>query len=218
MDKNKVYWNTRFIKEGKIWGESPSQSALYALKQFKNYKIQNILIPGSGYGRHTKFFSEKNYRVIGIEISDIAIEIAKKFDSQTKLFNCSVLELEIVDENFDAIYCFNTLHLFLRDERLLFLKKCFNQLNKNGLVFFTVFSENESSFGKGKELEINTFESKPGRPTHYFTENDLVDNFKDFRIIETGIMEESENHGDRGFHKHLLRYVLGQKLRNLTSF
>lgn len=212
IDKNKVYWNIRFSKEGKIWGESPSESALYALKLFKGHEIQNILIPGSGYGRHTKFFSESNYKVIGIEISDIAIEIAKKFDSQTKFLNGSVIEMEIFDVKFDAIYCFNTLHLFLKKKRLLFLRKCFNQLNTNGLVFFTVFSEKETSFGKGKKLETNTFESKPGRPTHYFTEDDLVGHFKSFRIIETGIMEEQENHGDRGFHTHLLRYIFGQKL------
>lgn len=212
IDRNRAYWDNRYSKESKIWGESPSKSALYCLELFRKYEIKNLLIPGSGYGRHTKFFSENDYKVKGIEISEVAIEIAKKFDSQTDFFNGSVLEMEVVDVIFDAIYCFNTLHLFLRDTRLLFLSKCFNQLNTNGLVFFTVFSEKESSFGKGKELETNTFESKPGRPTHYFTEDDLVDHFKDFRIIETGIMEEQENHGDRGFHTHLLRYMFGQKL------
>ena len=212
LNGNKTYWDKRYSKEGKIWGETPSKSALYCLKLFKKYKIKNLLIPGSGYGRHTKFFSENKYQVIGIEISKIAIEIAKKFDSQTRFYNGSVIEIKTFDTNFDAIYCFNTLHLFLRDMRFSFLRKCFNQLNTNGFVFFTVFSEKESSYGKGKELETNTFESKPGRPTHYFTEDDIVDHFKDFRLIETGIMEEQENHGDRGLHTHLLRYIFCQKI------
>ncbi|MFW9873401.1 MAG: class I SAM-dependent methyltransferase [Candidatus Thorarchaeota archaeon] len=211
MDKNKAYWNTRFLKEGKIWGEFPSKSALCALELFKKYKIQKILIPGSGYGRHTKFFSKNNYKVIGIEISDIAIEMAKKFDSRTEFFNCSVLDMEFIDEYFDAIYCFNTLHLFLRDERLLFLRKCFDQLIKNGLNFLTVFSERESSFGQGKELEMNTFESNPGGPTHYFTEKDLIEQFKNYNILETGILKEQENHGEKGSHIHLLRYIFAQK-------
>ena len=122
------------------------------------------------------------------------------------------MEIETLDTHFDAIYCFSTLHLFLKDARLLFLRKCFNQLNSNGVVFFTVFSDKESSFGNGKELETNTFESKPGRPTHYFTEDDIVDHFKVFRIIETGLIEEPENHGTGGPHTHSLRYILGQKL------
>ena len=106
---NKEYWNERYLKEGKIWGEKPSKSSLYALKLFKKYKIKNILIPGSGYGRHTKFFSENNYSVVGIEISKIAIEIAKIFDVMTTFFYGSVLKMDIILGKFDAIYSFNTL-------------------------------------------------------------------------------------------------------------
>ena len=81
----------------------------------------------------------------------------------------------------------------------------------NGFAFFTVFSEEEPSFGKGKELELNTFESKPGRPTHYFTEEDLNEQFKDYNILEAGIIEEQENHGEKGPHIHKLRYIFAQK-------
>jgi len=115
------------------------------------------------------------------------------------------------DELYDAIYCYNTLHLFLRDERIIFLKKCYNQLKANGFVFFTVFSEKEESFGKGKEIEQNSYESKPGRPTHYFTDDDIIEHFKDYLLIETGILEEQEHHGEIGFHTHILRYIFAQK-------
>ena len=43
------------------------------------------------------------------------------------------------DELYDAIYCYNTLHLFLREERIKILKKCYNQLKANGFLFFVVF-------------------------------------------------------------------------------
>ncbi|MHA1931961.1 MAG: class I SAM-dependent methyltransferase [Promethearchaeota archaeon] len=211
-DENKTYWDSRFSKEGKIWGETPSKSAFYALKLFKRYKIQKILIPGSGYGRHTKLFSENNYQTLGIEISDKAIEIAKKFNPQTNFINGSVMEIDKLVETFDAIYCYNVLHLFLSNERQNFLKKCYTKLNKNGLVFFTAFSDKEASFGKGKELEKHTFESKPYRPTHYFFEDDLINHFKDFNILETNIIEEPEDHGENGPHTHILRFIFGQKL------
>ncbi|MHA2036368.1 MAG: class I SAM-dependent methyltransferase [Promethearchaeota archaeon] len=210
-DSNQTYWNNRFSIEGKIWGELPSKSALYALEQFKNYKIKNILIPGSGYGRHTKFFSQNKYTVVGIEISKIAYEMALKFDPQTNFINDSVMNVGFIEETFDAIFCFNTLHLFMKNERHSFLEKCYYKLKRNGLVFFTVFSEKELSIGKGKELEYNTYESKKGRPTHYFTEEDLNTHFKDYVILETGIIDEKENHGEQGSHSHLLRYIFAQK-------
>jgi len=119
-------------------------------------------------------------------------------------------------ELFDAIYCYNTLHLFLEKERIEILGKCYKQLKANGFVFFTVFSEKEKSFGKGKEIEQNTFESKPGRPTHYFTEYDIIEHFKnEYLIIETGIMEDQENHGEIGLHTHILRYIFAQKTEKI---
>jgi len=209
----KTYWNNRFSNGGKIWGDLPSKSAMYCLELFKKHNIKRILVPGSGYGRHTKLFSKNRYQVVGIEISETAIEISKEFDTQTKFFNYSVLEMDEQEEKFDAIFCFNVLHLFTEDNRIIFLENCYNHLSPEGFCFFTVFSDEESSFGKGKEIEKFTFESKPGRPTHFFTEADLIQHFNKYHLLDTGIIEEPENHGDRGAHVHLLQYIFAQKLK-----
>ncbi len=208
----KNYWDERFELEGKIWGESPSRSAMNALKLFQQESIKRILIPGSGYGRNSKLFSDNGFYVVGIEISSIAYEIAKEFDSKTRFINGSILDKVLEENSFNAVFCFNTLHLFMRKERLKFIKICKDVLKENGLIYFTVFSENDESYGKGKIVEeINTFESKPGRPVHYFTEKDLVEHFLDFNIIDTGIIKEEENHGKVGPHVHVLRYIYARK-------
>jgi hypothetical protein len=79
-------------------------------------------------------------------------------------------------------------------------------MKKSGLMFYTVFSEKEPSYGQGQQIEPNTYESKPGRPVHYFTESDLKGLFKGTEILETGIMEDAEDHG-AGPHTHILRYI-----------
>ena len=76
----------------------------------------------------------------------------------------------------------------------------------NGLMYFTVFSEKEASYGKGKKVEKDTYESKPGRSTHYFTDFDLRQHFQDMYITETGITEDPEDHGE-GPHTHILRFI-----------
>ncbi len=149
--------------------------------------------------------------MVGIEISDIAYNIAKNYDSKTQFILGSILEMPFNDDFYDAIYCYNTLHLFLKEDRIKILEICYKQLRANGFVFFTVFSEKEKSFGKGKEIEKNTFESKPGRPAHYFSEQDLIEHFKDYLIVETGILEDQEQHGEIGLHTHTLRYIFAQK-------
>jgi SAM-dependent methyltransferase len=206
----KNYWNGRFVREGAIWGEMPSRSAEYALELFQRNSVRRILVPGAGYGRNTRLFSSGGFEVVGIEISDEAFRIAEKFDEKTKFYNGSVFDMPH-DDGYDALYCFNLLHLFLGSERMLLLSRCREKLREGGFAFFVVFSELEESFGKGKELEHNTFESKPGRAAHYFTESDLLEHFRDFRSIETGIIEDTENHGEEGFHRHMLRYIFCQK-------
>jgi 2-polyprenyl-3-methyl-5-hydroxy-6-metoxy-1,4-benzoquinol methylase len=201
------YWDSRYKKEGKIWGERPSQTAVHAAKFFRRHRDKKLLVPGSGYGRNTRFFSAAGFNVTGVEISEEAVKMAREFDPGTQVYNISALDMSLLKETYDAVYCFNVLHLFREADRKDFIRQCAEKLNKNSLMFFTVFSENEASYGKGAEVEKNTYESKPGRPVHYFSEDDLRDHFKGMEIIETGIMEDEENHGDEGPHTHILRYI-----------
>jgi SAM-dependent methyltransferase len=209
----KEYWNSRFSKEEKIWGVLPSKTAYIALKLFQKNNIKKVLIPGIGYGRNSKLFSDNDFQVVGIEISEIAYEMAKLFDPKSKIILGSILDMPLNDELFDAIYCYNTLHLFLKRERTFILKNCYESLKKGGFVFFAVFSDKEKSYGEGKKIEENTFESKPGRPVHYFSKNDLIHHFKDnFRIIKNKITVDKEIHGAEGLHYHKLRYIFAQKI------
>ncbi len=204
------YWESRFSEEGKIWGESPSKSAHYALKLFLTHNVRTVLVPGSGYGRNTKLFSSSGFDVVGIEISQTAYQLANQFDPHSKFYNKSVLDMSFDNGEYDAIYCFNVLHLFRQNERELFLQECVSKLKERGLAFFTVFSDEEPSFGQGKETEKNTYESRPNRPVHYFTEDDLRKHFHDFEIIEIGIIQDPEDHGGQP-HTHILRYIFARK-------
>jgi SAM-dependent methyltransferase len=206
VEDAKDYWNERFKDEGKIWGELPSRTAQYALGLFRSANVNSVLIPGSGYGRHTKFFSTCGFDVTGIEISAVACNLAREFDPLSRFYNASILDMSFDTNRYDAIYCFNTLHLFRENDRRIFIQQCENKLNRGGLMFFTVFSEKESTFGEGKEVEKNTFESKPGRPAHYFTEDDLKAHFAKYDLVDVGIIEDPEDHGGKP-HTHTLRYI-----------
>jgi SAM-dependent methyltransferase len=205
LDK-KEYWESRFLAEGKIWGELPSLSAHYASALFLENNVKSVLVPGSGYGRNTKLFSTLGLNVTGVEISETAFKMASQFDPESKFYRGTVLDMSCDNLKYDAIYCFNVLHLFRQQDRELFLRECVSKLKDGGLAFFTVFSNKEESFGQGDEAEPGTFESKPGRPVHYFTEKDLKQHFHLFEIIDIGTFEDPENHGGHA-HVHVLRYI-----------
>lgn len=200
------YWDKRYRTEDKIWGELPSVTAYHALDIFREAKLKSILVPGSGYGRHTRFFSSSGFKVTGIEISAVALNLARQFDPLSRFYHASVLDMSSDDNKYDAIFCFNVLHLFREKERGLLIRECDYRLNEGGCMFFTVFSEKEPDYGKGKEVERNTFESRPGRPAHYFTEEDLRGHFATYNVIEAGVMEDPEDHGGNP-HIHILRYI-----------
>jgi SAM-dependent methyltransferase len=201
------YWDKRFEAEGRIWGDSPSLTAEHALEIFRNAGVQKILVPGSGYGRNTRLFSASGFDVTGVEISAAAYAMSLAFDKLSRFYKMSALNMVLIEGSYDAVYCFNVLHLFREKERQLFIQQCAGKIQGGGMMYFTVFSEEESSFGKGQETETNTFESKPGRPVHYFTESDLAAHFENMKILETGIKEDPEEHGSEGPHTHRLRYI-----------
>ncbi len=205
------YWNRRFSEEGRIWGERPSRTAVQAVALFRTYRAQKILVPGAGYGRHTDYFAAGGFTVHGIEISDVAVGLASRAGEGVVYYRGSILDMPFSEDRYDAVYCFNVLHLFRAADRRTFIGKCADQLRPGGVAYFTVFSEKEPTYGKGEKVEEGTYESKPGRPTHYFTEADLRDHFAAFEILETGLAEDQENHGKEGLHTHLLRTITARK-------
>jgi SAM-dependent methyltransferase len=206
IEDAREYWDQRFKAEGRIWGESPSRTAQYSLELFRQANVKNVLVPGSGYGRNTKLFSLSGFSVTGIELSPVAFNLAREFDTLSRFYNASVLDMSFDKNKYDGIYCFNVLHLFRENDRYAFIRECDKKLRESGLMFFTVFSEQEPSFGEGRETETNTFESRPGRPVHYFTEEDLKTHFAGYSVVDTGIMEDPEDHGGKP-HTHILRYI-----------
>ena len=204
------FWENRFKAEGKVWGGEPSNSVNIARDIFNKHGVHNVYIPGIGYGRNALFFKDKGYDVAGTEISPTAINILKEQAPDIRVKNQSALDVFADNEFFEAIYCFNVLHLFKLAERKKFIQVCEQQLKQNGIGFFVVFSEKEASYGKGQCVEENTFESKPGRPVHYFNEQDIKNHFTNFEILDLGIINDRENHG-QGPHEHILRFIAVRK-------
>jgi SAM-dependent methyltransferase len=202
-----TFLEERFCTESRIWGDAPSRSVPLAINLFKKAGVHQVLIPGSGYGRNADAFARAGFEVTGIEISPTALSLAPR-DSLNVRYHCgSVFDMPFENSMYDGIYCFNVLHLFLKHDRILFLQRCREQLNDHGIMFFVVFSDREPSFGKGRTVEENTFESRPGRDVHYYSKEDLVSEFPGMEILSTGMIEDPEDHGKEGRHTHLLRYI-----------
>ena len=181
----KKYWDQRYERPN--LGTDGYRTAWIAAELFGGgVRVNSILVPGSGYGRHTVLLATSRFDVTGIEISHTAVKLAREYDTRSRFFEGSALDLSFDADRYDAVFCFNVLHLFLAGDRAKLVRECVQKVGPGGLLFFTVFSDKEADFGKGNEVEKNTFESRPGRPAHYFTEDDLKLHFANYEIVETG--------------------------------
>jgi SAM-dependent methyltransferase len=208
MANHRDYWNAQFAQYNHIWGETPSKSAGIALARFREHKISKILVPGSGYGRNSRLFSTAGFDVTGIEISEEACALARAYDPATKLYNGSFLEDDFVHGPYQGLYCFNVLQLFLKPDRIRFVRKSAELLAPKGLIFFTGISDEDASFGQGEEVEAHTFAVQQDKTLHFFTPDDLKSHFEAFEILEVGDLEDQISHTRYGVKRYRIRYIL----------
>jgi len=177
------YWESRFKNEGAMWKFEPSDSALRALDIFKANDINNILIPGIGYGRNAKLFVESGFRVTGIEISQSAIETASANGLDCKIHHGSVTAMPFDNEKYDGIFCYALIHLLNRAERRAFLKFCYNQLEPGGLMIFAVAPKQMSLYGSGRYLSKDRYEISKGLKVYFYDDESVSREFSEYGLI-----------------------------------
>ncbi|MCT4595657.1 MAG: class I SAM-dependent methyltransferase [Anaeromicrobium sp.] len=205
------YWQNRYKNKEMIWGTEPSKTAIGAKEIFQHQNIKDILIPGGGYGRNTKVFSDAQFKVDTIEISKEAIYLGKQWDERTNFIHGSVLDMPLTGKIYEGIYCYNLLHLFLEEDRKILIQKCYKQLKRDGLIFCTVLSEKDESLGRGHMIEYNTFKDEKGKIVHNFTQKDMRIHFEEFNILKIGEIQEKIMAPGVGERMCNLRYILARK-------
>jgi ubiquinone/menaquinone biosynthesis C-methylase UbiE len=184
------FWENKFKNEGAVWSFEPSDSAFFALEMFRANQITKILIPGFGYGRNAKLFCDAGFEVTGIEISETAIEIARKKGLDCQVHHGSVTSMPFDTIQFEGIFCYALIHLLNKQERRKFLTSCYNQTGPGGLMIFNVSSKNLDSYGTGKLLSKDRYEISPGLKVFFYDDTSVTNEFAPFGMISSRDIEE----------------------------
>jgi SAM-dependent methyltransferase len=179
------FWESNFQEKQKMWGLTPASSAIMAASLFLENRFQHILIPGLGYGRNAKPFLNNGMEVTGIEISETAISLAKaQFgDRLQNIYHGSVGEMPFSDDHYDGIFCYSLIHLFDKPSRLKLIEDCFNKLKPGGIMIFITVSKQFPSFGQGKLLEHNRYETLPGVCLYFYDSSSIQQDFGSYGLI-----------------------------------
>lgn len=185
------FWEATFKDKQMMWGKVPSVMAELSVTLFKGKALKNILIPGFGYGRNGKLFNDNGFKVTGIEISETAIEIAKKqYGNSMTVYLGNVNNMPFDNDLYDGIFCYALLHLLDEKERINLIRNCYQQLHSYGYMVFVTLSINSQTYGEGVEISKNRFASKHGVNLFYYDIEAINEHFSDFELCEVKEINE----------------------------
>ena len=183
--QNTDIWEQHFQNKQEMWWLEPAKSALMTRDFFHEKWLQNILIPGIGYGRNAQIFRESSMSVAGIEISETAIEIGKKhYGESITFYNGSVTDMPFDDVVYDGIFCYWLIYLLGEDARRKLIRDCFAELETGGYMVFTVISKMANTYGTGRFLSTDRYEIHPGIEIFFYDRDSIRDEFGEYGLID----------------------------------
>ena len=185
------FWESSFRDKQEMWGWEPADATITTLELFKKHGLNKILIPGFGYGRNAKIFTDNGFKVTGIEISETAIDLAKKhFGDSMKVHHGSVSSMPFDQELYDGIFSYALIHLLSAKERIKLINDCYNQLKPNGYMVFVSISKMDFRYGQGKEISKDTFEPWSGLTLFFYDSDSIKSDFGNYDLIDAEIINE----------------------------
>ncbi len=127
-------WSTRTVKQELEAIEMETAPRLMFLKYLD--KSNKIIDAGCGFGKWVIFLNTRGYSIIGVDNSDLAIEILKSFNQSLQVETGDVLNLRYPDNYFDAYISMGVVEHF-EDGPLLALQEAHRVLKPNGLIFLS---------------------------------------------------------------------------------
>jgi SAM-dependent methyltransferase len=167
-------WDKVYSNDSAFFGEESSDFAQKCYSDFKRYDVKRLIELGCGQGRDSIFFASNGLDVYAVDSSKVAIEnIKQKMRGKNICLHLSHFEvrqtLPFDSSHFDAVYSHMFYNMRFIDEELKFLfKESSRVLKNNGLLYFSVRSDKDVLYNKGKKIDSNIYEIN-GFQIRFFT-------------------------------------------------
>jgi len=110
-----------------------------------NYNTGNFLDLGTGPGTQALQLSKYDFDVTGTDISQSAIENAKKLSNEINFLVDDILNSKLSDKKFDFILDRGIFHIFDIPQRPQYVKQIKRILNDDGILFLKCMSVDEQN-------------------------------------------------------------------------
>ncbi len=156
----------------------------------KNTKILDL---GFGGGRHAKLFAEQGFDVYGVDFSEEGImqtkKMLKKLGLNAQLKAGDMRNLPYDDDFFDGIISFAVFYYIDSEGMKKSIDELYRVLKKNGKALIVTRTTDDYRFGKGKQIEKNTFKlditetNETDMLMHFLSKEDVYEYYKKFNKI-----------------------------------
>lgn len=165
FNKDTVYWNAYYRKQPSILSTCSSfaRDMLSVMKaqEVEGQDTKYLLDLGCGNGRDSVFFAENGIHVIGIDASNVAIEILEQtHGSEEHLeFMCDdfVTASVLFHREYDYCYSRFTLHAISERQEQQLIANVYKALKKDGLFMIEARTIHDSIYGLGELVERNAY-------------------------------------------------------------
>lgn len=194
------FWNSKFSRDGYLYGISPNEFIESNTKLFK--ENAKVLCLGEGEGRNAIFLAKNNYTVTAMDASDIGISKLhfRAIEENVKIETiCIDLNHWNVSEKYDVIVA-SYLHMYKSERETLF-KKIEDSLVSGGYFIGEFFSSKQLSYTSGGPKDEDLL----------YTLDDFQKSFNScIKKVTQEIVELNEGKGHQG-RADVIRVIIEKK-------
>ena len=152
----KSMWDTKYSHSQYVFGKTPAKFLAANFDYIPSGST--VLDIGMGEGRNAVFLARKGYKVVGIDISSVAVRkaraLAQEFGVRIETIVASMTDYKIPDASYDAIICFYYVERSLHEKMMKWLRP-------GGILIYEAHTENQLKV-PGNEHYSRKYLLRPG--------------------------------------------------------
>ena len=185
VPRQKDAWDELYRSQFRPWKGVTSDTV------FPFKKGARVIDIGCGNGKTSFALMEAGYDVIGIDISDVAVEACNKmYGDRMKAVCASAESIPLENEDIDGAVMIHVLEHMTEEESKKALTELRRILKPDSRILVRVFHKDDMRSDKGERIDENTVVRGNGIRYRYFTETELRSLFTDLNEISLKRVED----------------------------
>lgn len=177
---------------------------------------KSILDCGAG-GRNPPLylFYIYGFKCSGIDIAEDSICKAHDFEKTNNCFlnieNGDFRSINRANNSYGCCYSYNSVFHMNKTDVVKSIKEMIRVTNNDGLIYFNVLSKNDMLFGKGREVELDTFYDDDEKTVHSFWgEEEIEEYINKTAIVEKDIINMKIKHNGCFVNQSFIEYFISK--------